>query len=357
MAQRELNFGELQKAIDNIKQLVEQQRGHAFKYEIWYKNPFVSQTEMCGGAGSSNQAKGIDIVEQFNRDFDAILGMDGVVYIRIIMKNKGRVIAEPEIVFKPEYAPARTTPAPQAAPAAENPKIVDLDPNKPLKNSALGINAALELMGFGGLAGTDDGTGGLSAVLDIRDKIRDDQREKKEMQDKIEALIAEKTNLQRDLDEAKRQIEEQKKKEEAATGQLDGVNDELESLREQLEEAQAETAKSKSIGGLVGAALLSMAKAKAPQLSAKIPMLSGVFDALAADDEPGEPQQVKAAENEPRADKYNDFMAYARTLDDADFGKLWKVIYACARNKTAIDAMLSAAIPKGNEVEPEDNEE
>lgn len=356
VAQREMNYGELQKAVSNIKQLVEQQRGHVLKYEIWYKNPLVSQAEMQGGTGSSNQAKGIDIVEQFNRDFDAILNMEGVVYIRIILKSKGKVIAEPEIVFKPEYAPTRTVAAPAPIPAAENPKIVDLDPNKPLKNSALGINAALELMGFGGLAGTDDGTGGLSAVLDIRDKIRDDQREKKEMQDKIEALIAEKTNLQRDLEEAKRQIEEQKKKEEEAAGQLDGVNDELESLKEQLEEAQTETAKSKSIGGLVGAALLSMAKAKAPQLSKKLPMLSGVFEALAADDEPTQ-QQTEPAADEPRASQFKEFMAYARTLDDADFGKLWKVICTCASNKAAIDAMLSAAKPKGNEVELEDNEE
>lgn len=352
IAQREMSVLELNKSVENIKQMAEAQRGHVFIYEIWYLNPLVSPNEMQAGSGSSGSPKDVNVVDQFLRDFDAVLAMgDDVAYIRILMKNKKGVIAEPVLSLKSSYAPKNKQPQ-----QPDNTKVMGVNPDQPLKNSALGVNAMLNLMGFGELAGTDDGTGGLNTVLGVRDKLRDEQREKKEMQDKIESLIAEKTNLQRDLDDANRQLDEWKKKDEATSGQLDGVNDELESLKEQLEEAQAETEKSKSIGGLIGSALLSIAKQKAPQLSAKLPMLSGVFDALATDDEPAA-QQTEPAADEPRASQFKEFMAYARTLDNTDFGKLWKVICTCAQNKGAIDIMLTAVKPAGNDVEPEDDDE
>lgn len=338
MAQREMNFTDLTKSIENVKQLAEQQRGHTFKYEIWYKNPYVSGELMQAGSGASNTTP--NVVDQFKADFDAVLNMDNVVYIKVIMKSKGKIIAQPEIIFKPEYA--------QAAPAFpqkkdEPAKALDIDMNQPLKNSALGVNAVLDLMGFGGLLGgintSDDNTGGLATVMAIRDKLHDEQREKSDNLKRIEELIAEKTKLEVENADLKRQIEENtKEKEEHATA-LNGFNDEMESLKEELAEAKETAEKGRTLGGLLGTALLSIAKQKAPQLSAKLPMLGGVFEALATDDEPQQ-QQVAAAENEPRADQYNEFLKYARSLDDNDFAKLWKVICKCARDKAAIDAIL-----------------
>ena len=76
MAQREMNYNDLTKSIENVKQLAEAQRGHTFKYEIWYKNPYVSNDLMQAGSGASNTTP--NVVDQFNRDFDAVLQMDNV---------------------------------------------------------------------------------------------------------------------------------------------------------------------------------------------------------------------------------------------------------------------------------------
>jgi len=351
--QREMSYPEITKSIENVRQLAEAQRGHVFKYEIWYKNPYVSADLMQAGSGASNTTKG-DVVDQFNRDFDAVLAMDNVVYIKVIMKSKGRLIAQPEIQFKPEYAQAAPTFPQQKSEQAR--ALGNTEPTKDNTQKTLQKMAILNMIGCEELSQGvvfDEADGGMSGMLVVRDRLHDMIRRDKE-------LVKENEQLHTENDGLKQQIEDAAKEKEEHTTALNGIEDEMESLKEELAEAQEKAEKSNTIGNLLGTALLSIAKQKAPQLSAKLPMLGSVFEALAADDAPQQ-QQVAAAENEPRADQYNEFIKYARTLDDNDFGKLWKVICKCAANKTVCDEILgnkATAVngDEADEVEPEDVE-
>lgn len=354
--QREMNFNELTKSIESVRQTALQQRGHSFKYEIWVKNPMISPDLMQVGTGSNNTAKG-DVVDQFLNDFDNVVKMDNVVQIKVIMKSKGKIIAQPEIIFKPEYAQAAPTfPAQQtkSEPAKALGNIEPTDNGK--TQSTLQKMAIVNMIAVDGLADGvvfDDADGGMSGMLVVRDRIHDMVRCDKELKKENEQLRTENGELKQQIEDAA------KEKEENATA-LNGFEDEMESLKEELAEAKEKAEKSSTLGGLLGTALLSIAKQKAPQLSAKLPMLGGVFEALAADDAPQQ-QQVAAAANEPRADQYNEFIKYARTLDDKDFGKLWKVICKCAANKAVCDEILGnkATAVNGDEaddVEPEDVE-
>lgn len=353
--QREMNFNELTKSIESVRQTALQQRGHSFKYEIWVKNPMISPDLMQVGSGSNNTAKG-DVVDQFLNDFDNVVKMDNVVQIKVIMKSKGKIIAQPEIIFKPEYAQAVPTFPAQQAKSEPAKALGNIEPTNSPSQSTMQKMAVVNMIGCEELTQGvvfDEADGGMSGMLVVRDRLHDMIRRDKE-------LVKENEQLHTENDGLKQQIEDAaKEKEEHATA-LNGIEDEMESLKEELAEAKEKAEKSSTIGGLIGTALLSIAKQKAPQLSAKLPMLGGVFEALAADDAPQQ-QQVAAAENEPRADQYNEFIKYARTLDDNDFGKLWKVICKCAANKAVCDEILGnkAAAVNGDdadEVEPEDVE-
>lgn len=357
--QREMNFNELTKSIESVKQTALQQRGHTFKYEIWVKNPMLSPDLMQVGSGSNNTTKG-DVVDQFLADFDNVVAMDNVVYIKVIMKSKGKIIAQPEIIFKPEYA---------NVPAAFPSQQVKSEPAKALGNTEPINNGqtpnTLQKMAIVNMLGCEELTqgvvfdeqdGGMSGMLVVRDRIHDMIRRKNELEKENTELQGKNTELKQQLDEAA------KEKEEHATA-LNGFEDEMDSLKEELAEAKEKAEKSATLGGLLGNALMSLLPpvSRKLQASGKLPMLSGVFEALAADDEPQQQQQVTAA-NEPRADQYNEFMKYARTLNDEDFAKLWKVICKCAANKAVCDEILGtqpATAVNGDEaeeVEPEDVE-
>ena len=355
--QREMNFNELTQSIESVRQTALQQRNHSFKYEIWIKNPMVSPDLMQVGSGSNNTTKG-DVIDQFLNDFDNVVKMDNVVYIKVIMKSKGKIIAQPEIIFKPEYAQAAPTFPSQQAKSEPAKALGNIEPTDDNKTTL--VRQRMAMANF--IAGEeltqgvvfDEADGGISGAMIVHDRIREMLRENKDIKKENAELKAENA-------EQKQQIEENaKEKEEHATA-LNGFEDEMDSLKEELADTKAELEKAKSIGGMAGNAFLSILPSISRKLQAsnKIPMLSGVFEALGAEEEPQ--QQQVAAANEPRADQYNEFMKYARTLNDEDFGKLWKVICKCATNKAVCDEILgtqpaSAVNGDAEETETEDIE-
>ena len=354
MAQREMNFNELTKSIESVRQTALQQRGHTFKYEIWVKNPMLSPDLMQVGSGSNNTAKG-DVVDQFLADFDNVVAMDNVVYIKVIMKSKGKLIAQPEIIFKPEYAQAAPTFPSQQAKSEPAKALGNVEPTAQSQNT-LQKMAIVNMMGIDELANGvvfDEADGGMSGMLKVRDRIHDMMRRKNELEKENEQLHRENSTLQQQLDDAA------KEKEENATA-LNGFNDEMESLKEELAEANATIEKNKTAVGMltnIGLAVLP-AISKKLNLPQKYPTLGSIFESLGAEEEPQ--QQQVAAGNEPRADKYNEFLKYARSLNDADFGKLWQVICKCAQDKAVIDTILGtqpANAVNGDETEETDNED
>lgn len=337
-----MNHSEITRSVENIKSIINAQRGHQFTYEIWYKNPMISDSLLSGGTGSSNVEKD-QIFDKFSQDLENVLNSDAV-QVQVIVKRKGKVIADPVINIRPEYAGTRFVVSQQQPQQGGAMPQMQVDATSKLGKSELNVNGVLALLGFDGLNGADDSiTGGMVNLLAVRDQFQDTKRRLSDLQNELDKVKEEKTRLECEKQDLQQQLDKANKENEEQKTALNGFDDEKQDLIEQLQEAQAEKEKAKGIGGLLGAAALAIIKSKGSAISAKVPLLAGVVDVLnGADEGDAQPKEVAPQQDEPRANEYTQLLAYLRGLGDEDFAQVWQVIIACAKDKTNIATMLDS---------------
>lgn len=355
MAQKQ-SVAEQQEIIANIREQIKirSESGKPFGYEIWLKNPTLSDQLVETYSGSSlnysGQEKG-KIVDKFNSEMDAILHNRAIaiLVVRVVGRKKNDVKFEKEVVLREEYANTDCTiPATQQSqPAQAQP--VQAQPQIDVQSADRNMTVAniLTLMGFGGLAG-DGNANGLDQILNVRDGLKDMRFENLKREEKINKLTADLAATQQERDQLKRDIEKLERQLEKADERIEDLELDIDEKNEQIRKLHPELSlMGTSLTALLGAGIKNFAMSHAGTIGGLMGIDGDALRSMLTKDEETAAIGGNEAEDDDnsdgRAEECKQIREFIRTLDEKEWSDYYQLMRVFAANKETIGIVLAMA--------------
>lgn len=354
------SVAEQQEILADIRQQIESRKGTNFCYEIYVKNPNVSDTMFKNYQGSSQQHR--DIVEKFNRELDSLLSNRSTAVITVVIygKNKKEKVLESTVVLREEFANTDCTlpmQKEQAPATPQQPAQAQPQPNAQSVDRNLTVGNILTLMGFGGLAGDGDQTNGLNQILQVRDGLKDMSFENQRKDEKITKLTADLAATQQERDQLKKDIEKLERQLEKADERIENLELDIDDKNEQIRKLHPELSlMGTSLTALLGAGIKNFAMNHANTIGGLMGIDGDALRSMLSKDE--ETAAIGSGEAEPddnsdgRAEEYKLIREFIKTLNDKEWDDFYQLMRVFAANKETIGIVLAMAKGSGESSEP-----
>ena len=301
-------------------------------YQIWAYNPISSNEYQMYFSGDRNKGENNNY-ERFAREIDSIFNTSSIAKIKVTLKDGRKNLGDTEIVIKPAYA--------AITPVIPIPIRPEQDYAQPKQH--VPQNQLTSLLGVAfGLNGVEDEFGGLGTILAIRDKVKDDQYERKLLNEKLNQYIEENAVLREKQQNYETQIE-------TLNRQLDDSDDRIGELEDELAEYEKLNPQRDIISGL-GSEFLSGLAVSALKKT-KYAGLLGLDDSQTQETPASlsnaqvqtQPVTITPADDSPREKAKQQIVIFLDKLNDDQFAGLYQLIHLFAKQPEAIGCCLNWA--------------
>ncbi|MBO7477527.1 MAG: hypothetical protein J6U04_06290 [Salinivirgaceae bacterium] len=361
MAQKQ-SVAEQQERLADIRQQIESRKGTVFSYEIYVKNPNVSDAMFKHAQALSTRTP--DIVEKFNSELDALLANRSTAVITVVLygRNKKEKIWENTVVIREEYANTDCT-LPIQKEQVEPQQPAQARPQQPLPGAQsidrnLTVGNILTLMGFGGLAGDGDQTNGLNQILQVRDGLKDMSFENQRKDEKITKLTADLAATQQERDQLKKDIEKLERQLEKADERIENLELDIDDKNEQIRKLHPELSlMGTSLTALLGAGIKNFAMNHANTIGGLMGIDGDALRSMLTKDEEtaaiGDGEAETDDNSDGRAEECKMIREFIKTLDEKEWSDFYQLMRVFAANKETIGIVLAMAKGSSDSGAPE----
>ncbi len=360
MAQKQ-SVAEQQERLADIRQQIESRKGTVFSYEIYVKNPNVSDAMFKHAQALSTRTP--DIVEKFNSELDALLANRSTAVITVVLygRNKKEKIWENTVVIREEYANTDCT-LPIQKEQAEPQQPAQARPQQPLPDAQsidrnLTVGNILTLMGLGGLAG-DGNANGLDQILNVRDGLKDMHYENSKREEKMAKLTADLAVAQLERDNLKKEVEKLERQIEKADEQIENLELDIEEKNEQIRKLHPELSlMGTSLTALLGAGIKNFAMNHANTIGGLMGIDGDALRSMLTKDEEtaaiGDGEAETDDNSDGRAEECKMIREFIKTLDEKEWSDFYQLMRVFAANKETIGIVLAMAKGSSDSGAPE----
>ncbi|MBO4601570.1 MAG: hypothetical protein J5651_00225 [Salinivirgaceae bacterium] len=365
------SLADINAKIDKCINFVDGLKGKVFGYTIWAVDTSFNK-ELQRFSEHYNNYKDrpeerAKLTEKFKNDLLSLTkdSTTANIHVKVVGRGNDEVKLDEEICLKEPY---ENHPVSRREEQHQQEQPATAQPQPQMPNAQFEafkqVTNVLTLMGFGGLAGTDDGTGGLNQILTIRDGLNEKRHDDEKKNEKIAQLTADLAVRTQERDQLKAEIEKYEKRIEKANERIEDLEYELEGSREETRKLHPEAS---LFGTSLTAILTKGIEGFAMRHAAGIGGLFGIDgEALKGalsqpDDSQTLPIEADNDEdsNDPRADQYKMIRDFLKTLSDSEFDDFWQLMRVFNANKETIGIVLTMAKGGGKTApaEPSDDEQ
>jgi len=215
------------------------------------------------------------------------------------------------------------------------------------------------LMGFGGLAGADDGTGGLNQILQVRDGLNEQRHANEKKDEKITQMAADLARAEMERDQLKQDKEKLQHQIEKRDERIEELEIELDEKDEQIRKLHPEfSLMGTSLTALLGAGIKNFAMAHANTIGGLMGVDGDSLRTMLANDEQALPaNEAEADDNsDGRAEQFKMIRDFVKSLTDKEFEDYWQLMRVFAANKDTIAIVLAMA-KGGSEAQAQPNDD
>lgn len=366
MAQKQ-SLSDINAKIEAIKQFVDSLAGSVFGYEILAVDTNFNKEMSRYRAHYLNMRpeERASICDKFKDEIDGLTAIPTTAIIHVIItgKKKGDVKLDEQITLleaynsfsvakhdeQPQQTQQQSAPTTQPQPQIPN---AQADTFKQISN-------VLTLMGFGGLAGADDGTAGLNQVLTVRDGLIEQRHANEKKDEKITQLTANLALAEQERDRLKSEINKYEQRIERANERIENLEIELDEKNEEIRKLHPEfSLMGTSLTALLSAGIKNFAMAHANTIGGLMGVDGDTLRCVLSKDD----QALPATENtndddnsDGRAEQYKMIREFIKTLTDKEFDDYWQLMRVFGANKETIAIVLAMAKGGNNTQEQPNN--
>ena len=356
MAQKQ-SLSDINAKIEAIKQFVDSLAGSVFGYEILAVDTNFNKEMSRYRAHYLNlrPEERTSICDRFKDEIDGLTAIPTTAIIHVIItgKKKNDIKLDEQITLLEAYnsfSIAKHDEQTQQQPQQQNITTQPQIPNAQA-DAFKQISNVLTLMGFGGLAGADDGTAGLNQVLTVRDGLIEQRHANEKKDEKITQLTTNLALAEQERDRLKNEIEKYERRIERANEHIENLEIELEEKNEQIRKLHPEfSLMGTSLTALLGAGIKNFAMAHANTIGGLMGVDGDALRVMLSKDEQTLPTADESNNDDDnsdgRAEQYKMIREFIKTLSDKEFDDYWQLMRVFAANKETIAIVL--AIAKGN---------
>ena len=365
------SLADINAKIDKCKAFVDGYKNKVFGYTIAatdtsFGKPLQRFSEHYNNYKDRPEERAM-LTEKFKNDIDSLTHDSTIatIHVKIVGRGNDDVKFNEDISLKDPWenhpASFREGQQQQEQPVNAQPQPQPQVPNAQFE-AFKQVTNVLTLMGLGGLAGVDDGTGGLNQILQVRDGLNEKRHADEKREEKIAQLTADLAVRTQERDQLKAEIDKYEKRIERANERIEDLEIELEDKNEEIRKLHPEA----SLFGTSLTALLTKGiEGFATRHAAGIGGLFGIDGealktALAQPDSQELPAETDDEDsNDPRAEQYKMIREFLKTLSDSEFDDFWQLMRVFNANKETIGIVLTMAKGGGNTAtaEPADDEQ